>query len=150
MGMETIEDVYIACGRNVNSAAESLLAMAQEPGDGVSRSDLDRETERAILQSKAEEHNETTGWNRLPREVKAQIISRLDRPDMAHMACTCRSARDVVRILRWNVKFLSAPRNANVESLIAMWTAHPKCVNPFCSLSGSMDCVRQGQTMGYF
>lgn len=150
MGMETIEDVYIACGRNVNSAAESLLAMAQEPGDGVPRSDLDRAPECAILQSEAEEHNDTTGWNRLPREVKAQIFSRLDRPDLARMACTCRSARDVARTLRRNVKFLSAPRNANVESLIAMWTAHPKCVNPFWSLSGSMDCMIKEQTMGNF
>ena len=101
---ETLEDVYVQCGRSVDAAVEALLALSMaEPrerapsGGGVDGAVVGVIPTPAPSRASRPDPSAPDLWDALPVELRLPILDRLGSREAARAARVCRDFASTVR-----------------------------------------------------
>ena len=129
---ETLEDVYVQCGRSVDAAVEALLALSMaEPrerapsGGGVDGAVVGVIPTPAPSRASRPDPSAPDLWDALPVELRLLILDRLGSREAARAARVCRDFASTVRAWRRRARGLVFPPDLSVASLASMAAAYP-------------------------
>ena len=129
---ETLEDIYVQCGRSVDAAVEALLALSMaEPrerapsGGGVDGAVVGVNPAPAPSRASRPDPSAPDLWDALPVELRLLILDRLGSREAARAARVCRDFASTVRAWRRRARGLVFPPDLSVESLASMAAAYP-------------------------
>ena len=113
---ETLEDVYVQCGRSVDAAVEALLALSMaEPrerapsGGGVDGAVVGVIPAPAPSRASRPDPSAPDLWDALPVELRLLILDRLGSREAARAARVCRDFASTVRAWRRRARGLVFP-----------------------------------------
>ena len=123
---DTIEDVFLRCGRDVETAIEALLQLTTAEDTGI----RNKSPEKASTASTSEEESQTQNntvdlWDVLPTELRLLILDHLGVKDSARAARTCRDFASTVSSWRANKKHVTPPPTLTIDGVCSLINAYP-------------------------